>query len=422
MKNTWPLLVMLVVLVVMSVLQWSSISASILSLSAWLMMACLSPGIAGRAFDSGLIDYWIGGVVWVVAAVWLVRESRKAIRHPESRSRSSTALVESPAAGLLALSVFVSLACPLIVPLDPNTQGSLLTTRHLPPFSKGIVVEKIGEVNEETAEGLVYTAFQRARNHLLSREISVSGIVDSTAEARQPDVSEVTREVMFVLGTDVVGRDVLSRVMYGIRTSLSVGLLAAIGATLIGVLAGMIAGMFPGLVDTLLMRLTDLFLALPVLLLVIGAVAFVGQSEITLILVLCLTGWMSIARMVRGEVRVLREREFVLAARMFRLPMRRIVVRHLLPNVVPVVVTSAVLQFGNIVLAEAALGFLGLGIQPPTASLGNMMGEATAYMSVAWWVGFFPGLILAGLLIAAHHLYEDLPERPHAGSPPLGPQ
>jgi peptide/nickel transport system permease protein len=156
------------------------------------------------------------------------------------------------------------------------------------------------------------------------------------------------------------------------------------------------------------MRLTDLFLAIPVLFLVIGILAFVGQSITTIVVVLSLSGWMGIARVVRGEVVTLREREFILAARLLRVSTWKIITRHLLPNLRPVIATAAVLQFANAVLGEASLGFLGLGIQPPTATWGNMMGEATGYLASAWWVGVFPGLLLAVVLVAAHSLGANL--------------
>ncbi|MGA9120960.1 MAG: ABC transporter permease, partial [Bacteroidota bacterium] len=116
------------------------------------------------------------------------------------------------------------------------------------------------------------------------------------------------------------------------------------------------------------------------------------------------TGWMGAARIVRSEVLVLREKEFILAARQLRVSAWRIVVRHMLPNLVPVLVSVAVLQFANAVLAEAALGFLGLGVQPPTATWGNMMGEAMGTLQGGWWVGLFPGAFLASVLVAAHDL------------------
>ena len=141
----------------------------------------------------------------------------------------------------------------------------------------------------------------------------------------------------------------------------------------------------------------------------IGLVAFFGQSILTLVLVLAGLGWMGTARIVRGQVLVLREREFVLAAGLLGVPAWRIAVRHLVPNLLPVLVSATVLQFANAVLAEAALGFLGLGVQPPTASWGNMMGEALGSLQRGWWIGLFPGAMLASVLVAAHSMAEDSP-------------
>jgi peptide/nickel transport system permease protein len=209
---------------------------------------------------------------------------------------------------------------------------------------------------------------------------------------------------VFLFGTDDNARDVFCRVVAGTRVSLGIGISAALGALLIGGAVGFAAGMSRGILDAVLMRLTDLFLAIPSLLLVIGILAFVGQSVTTIVVVLSLSGWMGIARVVRGEVLSLREREFILAAKLLRVSTWKIITRHLLPNLRPVIMTAAVLQFANAVLGEASLGFLGLGIQPPTATWGNMMGEATGYLASAWWVGVFPGILLAVVLVAAHSL------------------
>jgi peptide/nickel transport system permease protein len=196
---------------------------------------------------------------------------------------------------------------------------------------------------------------------------------------------------IFLFGTDDNARDVFSRVVAGTRVSLGIGISAALGALLLGGAVGFSAGLSRGVLDGVLMRLTDLFLAIPSLFLVIGILAFVGQSITTVVVVLSLSGWMGIARVVRAEVVSLREREFILAARLLRVSTWKIITRHLLPNLRPVIVTATVLQFANAVLGEASLGFLGLGIQPPTATWGNIMGEATGYLASAWWIGVSPG-------------------------------
>ena len=311
---------------------------------------------------------------------------------------------------VIVLISFVALTSPFLTPTDPNVQGNLVTTRLLPPFTIGYVHEYLdAEVSSETG-GTLHQWFTKANSYLLRRTVSISGNAGTVSPSGRNHESIVVREfrTLFLFGTDDNARDVFSRAISGTRVSLGIGLSAALGALLIGAAVGFSAGLSRGLLDSFLMRLTDLFLAIPSLFLVIGVLAFVGQSAFTIILVLSLSGWMGIARIVRGEVVSLCEREFVLAARLLGISTWRIIVRHLLPNLRPVITTALVLQFANAVLGEAALGFLGLGIQPPTASWGNMMGEATGYLGSAWWVGVFPGIFLAAVIVSAHSMGEHL--------------
>jgi peptide/nickel transport system permease protein len=240
----------------------------------------------------------------------------------------------------------------------------------------------------------------RARNRMTLYEHGVS--VAGSMESLNPGSGESVSTLRFVFGTDDNGRDVLSRVMAGTRVSLAIGSVSALGALCLGSMIGFAAGMSRGWIGPLLMGFTDLFLAIPGLFLVVGVLAIVGQSIVALVVVLTISGWMGIARIVRGEVLSLREREFVLASRLMGVPTWRIAVRHLVPVLRPVLLASLILQFANAVLAEAALGFLGMGIQPPTATWGNMMGEGARYLDSAWWIAFFPGMFLSVLVVAAH--------------------
>jgi peptide/nickel transport system permease protein len=309
---------------------------------------------------------------------------------------------------------------PFLTPIDPNVQGSLVTTRLLPPLSKGYVREFLdpSSLGTETV-GRANRMFIEANNYLLHRTVLLSGgpHTDPPAESRRSGAAIREFPTVFLFGTDDNARDVFSRVVAGTRVSLGIGLSAVLGALLIGAAVGFAAGMSRGFLDGVLMRLTDLFLAIPGLFLVIGVLAFVGQSIITIVVVLSLSGWMGIARVVRGEVVSLREREFILAAKLLRVSTWRIITRHLLPNLRPVILTATVLQFANAVLGEASLGFLGLGIQPPTATWGNMMGEATGYLGSAWWVGVFPGILLAVVLVSAHSLGENLDVNEDSNAP-----
>jgi peptide/nickel transport system permease protein len=260
---------------------------------------------------------------------------------------------------------------------------------------------------------------REANNYLLNRTVLLSRTppADLPTKEQGPDAAVREFRTVFLFGTDDNARDVFSRVVAGTRVSLGIGFSAAFGAVLIGAAIGFAAGMSRGVLDGVLMRLTDLFLAIPGLFLVIGILAFVGQSVVTIIVVLSLSGWMGIARVVRGEVIALREREFILAAKLLRVSTGKIITRHLLPNLRPVIVTATVLQFANAVLGEASLGFLGLGIQPPTATWGNMMGESTGYLGSAWWVGLFPGILLAVILVAAHAWGEGLAAAGNSDAP-----
>ena len=198
-----------------------------------------------------------------------------------------------------------------------------------------------------------------------------------------------------LLGTDQLGRDVLSRLVQGARVSLMVGVIAVAVSGVLGVLLGLFAGFYRGLADEVIMRIVDLRLALPFILLVIAIIAVFGPSLTNLILVLALTGWAGYARVVRAEVLSVREREFVLAARSMGASDWRLMTRHILPNTVSAAVVIASLELAQMVITESALSFLGLGIQPPVPSWGNMLGEGREYLLTSWWLATFPGVAIA---------------------------
>lgn len=192
-------------------------------------------------------------------------------------------------------------------------------------------------------------------------------------------------------GTDQLGRDVFSRMLFGSHATLLVSFSAVIISAGAGVLLGLVAGYLGGITDRIIMRLSDIQMAFPVMLLALMVMAVVGPSTLTLIAVLALTGWTRFARVIRGEVLSLRGREFVLSAEAAGAGPLRMLARHLLPNVMTPVVVIATLELARIILMESALNFLGLGVQPPTPSWGRMLADGRQYMATAWWLATIPG-------------------------------
>jgi len=196
------------------------------------------------------------------------------------------------------------------------------------------------------------------------------------------------------LGTDHLGRDVLSRTIYGARVSLIVGFAAVVVGGLVGATLGIMAGYRRGWVDTTIMTIADAQLAFPFILLAIGIIAVLGPSFPTLVLVIGLSGWPGYARVLRSQVLVLRSREFVDAIRALGGSFPRIVLQHVLPNVLSSLVVIATLELARAIVLEATLSFLGLGIQPPTPSWGGMVQEGREYLDSAWWISTIPGIVL----------------------------
>jgi peptide/nickel transport system permease protein len=231
--------------------------------------------------------------------------------------------------------------------------------------------------------------------------------------ARDPGAIDIVHRLQppswrYPLGTDDLGRDVLARIMYGARISLMVGFVAVGIATAIGVVLGALAGYYGRWVDAVLMRFVDITLCFPTFFLILAVIAFLEPSIWNIMIIIGLTSWMGVARLVRAEFLSLRERDFVQAARALGARDARVIFRHILPNAMSPVLVSATLGVAGAILTESALSFLGIGVQPPTPSWGNMLIAGKQTLGTAWWLSAFPGLAILVTVLGYNLLGEGI--------------
>lgn len=303
--------------------------------------------------------------------------------------------------GMLALLIALAAGAGRISPADPIEPLDPVAGRHLEPGSRRVEVRLadgsslLAERAEPKAAGVEIVRLGE-RRVLGPSELATAAAADSIRERR------------FLLGTDRFGRDLASRLLYGARTSLAIAAVAAGLALALGLLVGGVAAVAGGVVDGLLMRATDALLAFPNLLIAIALASLFDARAATVMVILGATGWMATARLVRAEILTLRERDFVLAAGAVGQSPPRILWKHLLPNALTPVIAHTALRVGDIILVEASLSFLGLGVAPPWPTWGNMIADGRDALTSAWWVAAFPGLAIALTVIALHLLGDGL--------------
>lgn len=210
----------------------------------------------------------------------------------------------------------------------------------------------------------------------------------------------------YLLGTDNTGRDILSRIIYGARIALLVGFLAVGLAGTVGTMLGLIAAYFEGRTDAIIMRIVDIQMSVPSILLALILSAAIGPGLTTVIVVIVIVYWSYYARLVRSEVLSVKTRDFISLARVVGCSDRRIVLRHILPNVINSIIVLATVQLGTVIIFEATLSFLGLGVQPPTPAWGSMLADGRTYVGSAWWLSVFPGLAIT-LTVLSVNLFGD---------------
>lgn len=428
-----PAVALFVIALTLVVYRWPLFSDGWLSLILTLAVFVLAPSDGVRIFNSDLIDNWIASVVLTAIPifVWMIlsRAAGKPSRSPWRDMRRQYAANRLAVVALLLLAGFVltALLCPLIAPYDPLFQQDPLVTRLQPPGTRIPYVQLPATAGQflpqrdgDGIDILAVNALIRVNHRLLYPTPPIrfvrswrplnDGRIEydngSRIDTLSESISAGTRTHW--LGTDQFGRDILSRMIFGSRISLSVGFLAVVLAVGLGVSIGAVAGYYGGLIDSVLMRGVDLAMSFPSLFLVLLVMALFGESLILMIVVLGLTSWMGVARLTRGQILSLREQEFVLAARASGLGPWRLITRHLLPNAMAPILVAATLRLGGMILIEAGLSFLGLGVHPPTPTWGNMIDEGRHVLLQAWWISTFPGLAIAMTVIAFNIIGDGL--------------
>jgi peptide/nickel transport system permease protein len=310
---------------------------------------------------------------------------------------------------LLALFYLAAGLAPVLTPFDPNVPGNggVLVHKLRAPGTQVLLVGSpdLGETacDKLTVYGDVAVLDrreERAQEVALLEDLGVpprgwSRRADTVREATVNDVTFPYRTETYLLGTDSQGRDLLSRLLFGSQISLFIGFVAMFVAVTLGIFFGSVAGYFGGWIDNLIMRLVDILLAFPRLLLLLLIVSVYPDAGIFVVIaILGATGWMGISRLVRAEFLRIKELDYAHAARSFGFSQGRIMFRHLLPNSVAPIIVNATLLIGNTILVEAALSFLGFGVQPPEASWGNIISDGQAHLRDAWWISTIPGLLI----------------------------
>ena len=227
----------------------------------------------------------------------------------------------------------------------------------------------------------------------------------------QPPVWQDGGSWSHLLGTDNLGRDIYSRLIFGARLSLTIALFAILLAGTIGIALGLLAGYLGGITDSFIMRVVDAFLAMPFILMALAIVAALGPSTFNIIVIMAVTNWPRYARLVRGEVLSLKQKDFVLLARVAGLPAWKIAIKHILPNITNSILVLATLDIGRVIILESSLSFLGVGIQPPDVSWGLMLSDGRSYMGVAWWLTVMAGVAILISVLCVNVLGDWLRDR-----------
>jgi peptide/nickel transport system permease protein len=432
------LLISLVAFLLILLIQADLVLISFRSLFTAAALFVTAPEAFRQIFTSEILEFWTAALYLVAVPIILGLIARKSFRKKTSNQQTKTA--EELSLGKISLRAFMrhtialyasaiifvlysaAFLAPFIAPFSPYDQQDFLVTAYQPPLTqldalilkqpKNLIIplqkgsgttidltntlisdfQLLKTRNEPNAIRFV-NEYRIAGNTVIYRQgIRTKRIALSELAGSENQKIAVKRT--FILGTDQYGRDILSRVIYGSKISLSIGFLVVLISVTLGTVIGVTSGYFGGWIDALMMRIVDVLIAFPALFLILIIIATFGNSIYLIVFTLSFTGWMGVARIVRSQVLSLKEQEFILAAKSLGLSSTRIIFRHLAPNTLTPVIIAATLRIGSIILTEAGLSFLGLGVQPPTPSWGNIINEGRDSLLNYWWISTFPGIAI----------------------------
>jgi peptide/nickel transport system permease protein len=326
---------------------------------------------------------------------------------------------------VLILLIFVLLFAPIITNENPDFHKNIRLTKLLPPLSKVKIVNIVTDQNE--TESLI-DEYVKSKNKIIKREFDETVLLcDSITIASEiklhqkdyfimlnksqiefSDTEPLVSTKYFLFGTDEFGRNIFTRIVFGTRISVLIGLASVALSMLIGILLGAVSGFSGGMPDRLISRITDMFLAFPMLILIVLVIGLFGSSIWSIIIVLGFSGWMSLYKIVKSELVSIKNKDYFLAAQMIGLNKTQLILKEVIPVIAAPIIVNVIFQFGNVILAESALSYLGLGIGNEFPSWGAMIQSGQSYISIAWWMIFFPSTILVGTLLTAKNIGEKL--------------